>query len=263
MLVSIRPRKPFVGSPLRSASVVTKPPVPVLFAKQIAPVARPANRSAVLLAPRRVRVAPRKVLQPAAPVRALPFTGRGTVLRAPYRPAVVPKKLPPVIIRPRGRINVPALRGYATFLRPVTPGGVLPPPVPVGNVITFDAQVCTTINFDTQIWTVLDFTGAVDMICDPRVADAGTQVILRVIDESLLPVPLAGWTVTIKMKQGLNVTKSFAGIPLTDGTDGKVYCLTLPDTWDRVGVWSAQALAVNGAKSFNSKPAVFRVGGNI
>lgn len=133
------------------------------------------------------------------------------------------------------------------------------------NTLDFPAKILTTIDIPASICTIIDFSGltAVDVNpLGPRVGDIGTKVRLQVLDEIGAAVDVSSATVTIRLRNG-TIVKTFSGVLDSTGADGKVYFLSLVDTWFREGMYIVQAFAVIGAKQFYSLPYQFEVGGNL
>ncbi len=146
------------------------------------------------------------------------------------------------------------------------------------NVIELTASIRTGLDLLTAVRPALSLVASVrrtvdttrrrsrKMTYDLRVGDTGTKILLQIVDENSDSVDVSDAEISITLKESKGAPKVFDPGDIefdTDGTDGRVFVLTLADTLDTSGTWYAQAVATIGDAVFHSRPVPFTVGANL
>lgn len=98
-----------------------------------------------------------------------------------------------------------------------------------------------------------------------QVLDVGTALIVQLVQQSDgTPLDVSAATslaIFLQRPDGTTVSKN--AVPVVDGTDGRIYCLTTISDLTLSGVYSIQGKAVIGPETFRSSPLPFQVLDNI
>jgi flavin-dependent dehydrogenase len=97
-------------------------------------------------------------------------------------------------------------------------------------------------------------------MADIRVGDAGTELVVVVVDESgaAVDVSSAGKTIYLRKPDGTVLTKT--AVNDTTGTNGKMKYVTQAGDLDRAGEWEIEGKVVVGANSWKTAISNFDVG---
>lgn len=75
-----------------------------------------------------------------------------------------------------------------------------------------------------------------------RLDDEGVRLVVQVLDGEDLPVNIRAATgLTVKVLSPDGTGKEYAGVLLTNGTDGRVFYATVPNDLDQAGLYELQA----------------------
>lgn len=131
--------------------------------------------------------------------------------------------------------------------------------------------VLETKNFEERVADQLfvdpSFSGLPFMVITQfaQVADVGTALIVQLVQQSdRAPLDVSGAAtlqIFLKRPDGTVVTKN--AVPVIDGTDGRIYALTLVGDLTLPGVYTIQGKAIVSSETFRSNPLPFQVLENI
>lgn len=96
-----------------------------------------------------------------------------------------------------------------------------------------------------------------------HLGDVGTKFLATIMDDDVA-VDISTATVKkLRFKGPNGSTKEYDATFETDGTDGKIYYVTVTDDLDEIGIWEWQAYIEMGGGEWNSSKDTFDVKANL
>lgn len=96
-----------------------------------------------------------------------------------------------------------------------------------------------------------------------HVGDIGTQLIVTVYDDGEIVDISSATTLTIFIKKPDGSSISKVGLLYTDGTDGKMYCISIANDFDMSGNYKIQGKVTLGGGTYYTSVGSFKVYCNI
>jgi hypothetical protein len=93
--------------------------------------------------------------------------------------------------------------------------------------------------------------------------DVGTKLLVTITDDGSVVDISSATTLSIFIKKPNGTVLSRTGVLETDGTDGKMYYITVAGDLDKAGNYKIQAKVVLASGSFFSSTATFKVHCNL
>lgn len=93
--------------------------------------------------------------------------------------------------------------------------------------------------------------------------DVGTKLLVTVLDDGVVVDISAASTLSIFIKKPDGTILTVTGVLETDGTDGKMYYVTVSGDIDVAGTYKIQGQVVLGGGTFNTSTATFMVHCNL
>ncbi len=94
--------------------------------------------------------------------------------------------------------------------------------------------------------------------------DVGTQFLITLVDANENPMDISAATskfIIFKKPSGALITKS--GSFYTDGTDGKIYYISILNDLDEIGAWKIQAHVITLTSDWHTNFSTFKVHRNL